>query len=300
MGAFITSADCPRGSRRISIDAHGAAVLPSMDMELDRISGAVASAFLCNAAQFAAGSIMAIAFFAAIRGKFSDSWRDGAAVIVPVALSAICGAVLPLGTFGVLPIVFVLASAGLAVPACAAFLCSNRFFNMLIPSTDPGFIWMTGYGRLILAVAAGAAAGALLAAAGSRSGHILRTRALKSADNRRPAVNTAAGLIGGLAWKAVIFLAVGAIVDVLFKGYFIREIVSFFFLNPVTGPPASSFAQLNVVNPLFLLGAWCIAVLTDFIGLAGLAAIVKPKGLVLYAGYCAVLAAVFCSSVLFL
>ncbi len=271
-----------------------------MDMELDRISGAIASAILWNAAQFAAGGVLAIALFAAVWGKPPDSWRDGGAVIVPVALSAICGAMLPLGIFGALPIVAALAAAGLAVPACAAFLCSNRLFNMLVPSTDPSFIWMTGYGRLILAVAAGAAAGVFLAADGNRSGDILKTRALSSADDPRPGVKTAAGLIGGLAWKAAIFLVAGAIIDVLFKRYLMREIVGFFFMNPVTGPSASSFAQLNVVNPLFLLGVWCVTVLTDFIGLAGLAVILKSKGLVLYVGYCAALTAVLCSSALFL
>ncbi len=278
-----------------------------MDMELDRISGAIASAILWNAAQFAVGGALAAALFAAVRGRLPGLWRDGGTLIVPVALSAISGVILPLGTFGVIPIVVVLAAAGLTVPACAAFLCSNRFFNMLVPSTDPAFIWMTGYGRVILAVAAGIAAGALLKNTGGfraayRDGDrsILRVRILESADGPRPGVKTAAGLIFGLAWKAAILLAAGAIIDVLFKRYFMREIVGFLFMNQVTGPLASSFAQLNVANPLFLLGVWCVAVLTDFIGFAGLAAIGKPKVLVLYVGYCAALAAVLCSSVLFL
>ena len=169
---------------------------------------------------------------------------------------------------------------------------------MLIPSNDPGFIWRTGYGRPILAIAAGIAAGTLLLFVGNGSGGLVRSRIAQTDEERPLGPRIAAGLVGRLAGKAAIALVVGAALQAAFQGYALREIVTFLFANPVTGPLASAFAQRNVVNPLFLLGTWCITVLLDFVGLSGLALVVKPKGLALYIGYCAALAVVLCSSAL--
>jgi hypothetical protein len=270
-----------------------------MDTEFVRIGGTFAHTLLWNSAQFTAGGGLAIALRAVRWEKLPDSWRGFNGTVVLITLSALCGSMLPFGTYGVLPLVVTLAFADFAVPACAALLCSNRFFNMLVPFADPSFIWRTGYGRVVLAIAAGTAAGLLLLAFGNRSAGILKIRTAQSETGARLGVKAVVGLVSGLAWKAALFLAAGAILDVLFQRYVIGEVVSFLFANAVTGPLASSFAQRNVVNPLFLLGMWSVAVLTDFVGFSGLAVIVKPKGLVFYAGFCAALAAVLCSSALF-
>jgi uncharacterized membrane protein YraQ (UPF0718 family) len=269
-------------------------------MELDKFVRAFLSTMLWNAAQFAVGSVLAVAVCAAARGNLPRSWRSANGAVISTMMFALCGSLLPWGTYGVLPVALVLVSAGLAVPAAVAFLLSNRFFNMLVPFADPTFVWTTGYPRAILAVIAGAAAGLLILSLGNRGGSLLRFRAVQSDPGSGFGAGNAARLVGGLAWKAAVVLVLGAALDTLFRGFILGEIVGFLFTNNTTGPLASSFAQRNVVNPIFLLGTWCITVLTDFVGLSGLALVMKPKTLLLSVAYCAALAAVLCSSVLFL
>jgi hypothetical protein len=274
-------------------------------MELDRIVHTLTETMLWNAAQFVVGGVVAVALCAALRGSLPRSWRHEAGAgrtgsgIVLVAVFAFCGVVLPAGTYGVLPIAAVLAAAGLAVPASVAFLIANRFFNMLVSFTDPTFIWRTGYGRAILAIAAGVAAGLLFLVRRDSSRSILRTRSALTEDKPRLTTRSAAWLVGALAWKAATALAAGSILDVLYRGSVLGNIVGFLFTNPVTGPLASSFAQRNVVNPVFLLGMGCVTVVTDFVGLSGLALVVKVKGLVLYVVYGVALAVVLgCSALI--
>ena len=257
----------------------------------------VATTTLYHAAQFAAGGALAVMLCALARGRPPRLLRR-AAGIPAIALLALCGSALPLGSYGILPLVVVLGAAGLSAPASTAFLVANRFFTMLVPSSDPSFIWRTGYGRPILAVAAGILAGVLLLFVGKGRGSVLRSSAVQADDERPLGPKLAAGLVGGLAWKAAIALVVGVILQAAFQGCVLREIVTFLFTSPATSPVASFFAQRNVVGPLFLLGTWCITVMLDFVGLSALALVLKPKGLLLYVGYCAALAAVLCSSAL--
>jgi uncharacterized membrane protein YraQ (UPF0718 family) len=273
-------------------------------MELDRIVPTFAEAMLWNAAQFAVGGVAAVVLGAAFRGNLPRSLRRTAGAgsaghaVFLIVLFAALGSVLPLGTYGIVPMVALLAAAGLGVPASVAFLCSNRFFNMLIPFADPSFVWRSGYGRAFLAVAAGIAAGLLFLNRGDGPRGILRTHTALPEDNPRLTARTAAALIGALAWKAAIALAVGSILDILFRTFIRGGIVGFLFSNPVTGPLASSFGQRNAANSFFLRAMWCVTVVTDFIGLSGLALVVKARGLALYVGYCAALAALLGASTL--
>ncbi len=201
--------------------------------------------------------------------------------------AAACGCLLPLGPFGALPIAWAALAAGSDVEAILAFLCSNLLFNMLVPFTDPTFIWLTGYARLLLAVAAGCLAGGLAYIVQRRGGGVAAVIAGGGpAPEKRPFRPAAVGryLLAAFA-RAWPFLLAGALAETAFRRYGLSALVGFLFTNPHTAFLPAFFAGQNIVDPLFLLATRIITILTDLSALAALALILRPKGVVCYLVY---------------
>lgn len=196
-------------------------------------------------------------------------WFGGALVCVTAA--AICGSALPLGIFGALP----LAAAALSVgpEAACAFIASNLLFNVLVPFNDPTFIWMTGYTRVVLALAAGILAG-------------IAAHRLKDAGESLFRDKAKVSLRG--IWP---FAAAGALLGTAFRAYGLGALMNFMFTNPFTSALPYVFAQADVTNPFFILATRILMTLTDFSALAALAALLRLRGVVAYLVFFALLAA---------
>lgn len=256
---------------------------------------AAGTAFSSYLAQFALGCLIAMPVSRLLR-----RWPSRPRLALAAVLgAAACGCLLPLGPFGALPIAWAALSAGLGCEAILAFLCANLLFNMLVPFSDPTFIWMTGYARLILAVAAGGLAGGLTLFARLRVGGGRATTTVGSAADRGGLLRSGGPALGSGAFgpaavgryllaaiaKAWPFLVAGALVETAFRRYGLGALVGFLFTDPHTAFLPGFFAGRNIVNPLFLLATRMIMALTDLSALAALSLILRPKGLLCYLAY---------------
>jgi uncharacterized membrane protein YraQ (UPF0718 family) len=257
---------------------------------------AATTAIVVNALQLLAGCILAIPLYRFASGRLSRGGSDRGAVFVSLLLFAVCGSLLPLGVFGIAPLFGALLAAGLPFPAALSFLCSNLLFNMLVPLNDPSFIWKTGYGRPILAVAAALLAGCLCLLAGCRAEPIVRPRGLTRADERTVELGTSVRSVGRFFVCALPFVFVGTAADVVFRRFLLPEVLQILAANPATSPIVGFMSSRNVGNPFFLLAMWVLSGIIDLAKLSTLAVILKPKGLLAYLGYFAGIAALLAIS----
>lgn len=257
---------------------------------------AITTDVVVNAAQLLAGCILAIPIhrFASRRLWLLGNGRG--TVFASLLLFSVCGSLLPLGVFGIAPLFCALLAAGLPLPAALSFLCSNLLFNMLVPLRDPSFIWKTGYGRPILAVAAALLVGSLCLMARCRAEPLVRPRGLTRAVDRTVDLGTSVRLVGRFFVWALPFVFAGTAADGVFRRFLVREVLQFLAANPATSPIVGFMSSRNVGNPFFLLAMWVLSGMIDLAKLSTLAVILKPKGLLAYFGYFAGIAALLAIS----
>ena len=238
-----------------------------------------------NVLQLLAGCILAILIhrFASARLWLLGNGRG--TVFASLLLFSVCGSLLPLGVFGTAPLFGALLAAGLPLPAAVSFLCSNLLFNMLVPLSDPSFIWKTGYGRPILAIAAALLAGCLCLLARCRTETIVRPRGLTRPVDATIDMGTSVRLIGTFFLWALPFVFVGTAADGVFRRFLLREVLQFLAANPVTSPIFGFMSSRNVGSPFFLLAMGVLSGMIDLAKLSALVVILKLKGLLAYLGY---------------
>jgi hypothetical protein len=249
---------------------------------------ASAEIFASSLIQFSVGIALALlAYRLSVFGRIASRLQraSGAAAPGAVFVAALCGAILPLGPAGAVPIAGAVLASGLGTALAIPFLVSDLLFNPFAAFTDPTFIWRTGYLRLLFALVAGSAAGLIALRAKASSPSLLREISLPP----RPGAATRFALSG--AGVGAVCLAAGALLDTAFKRYALGALVGFAYASPATSFVPEMLSTLNVVNPFFLLAMRILALLTDFSALAALALILKPKGILAYFAYFAAWAA---------
>jgi uncharacterized membrane protein YraQ (UPF0718 family) len=257
---------------------------------------AITTEAVFNAAQLLAGCVLAVLIHRFASRRLWLLGNDRGAVIASLLLFSLCGSFLPLGVFGVAPLFAALLAAGLPLPAAVSFLCSNLLFNMLVPLRDPSFIWKTGYGRPILAVAAALLAGCLCLLARCRSGSLVRPRELARAVDRTVELGTSVRLVGRFFVWALPFVFAGTAADGVFRRFLLREVLQLLAASPITSPIFGFMSGRNVGNPIFLLAMWVLGGMIDLAKLSALAIILKLRGLLAYLGYFAGIAALLAVS----
>ncbi len=237
--------------------------------------------------QFVAGCALALPIYrlakaGRIRAGIGNA--SGLAAFAGTLSASGLGVLLPLGLWGAAPMAAFALAAGLDLALAVPFLCANALFNSLVPFTDPTFIWRTGYGRIILALAAGSLGGLLA----------LRARPCETSVFRPRPRSALPAIAASLAC-----LAAGALADTAFRRYALGAVIGFLYASPATAFLPAFFARRNVENPFFLLAMRILATLTDFSALAALALILKPKGMLYYFAYFAAITAILSLSAFF-
>jgi uncharacterized membrane protein YraQ (UPF0718 family) len=216
---------------------------------------------------------------------------SGPAAWAAIPASALAGALLPLGPAGAVPLAAAALALGFGAELAIPFLCTNLFFDSLVPFADPTFIWRTGYLRFLFALIAGIIAGLLAHRARKAALLSFRSGALPSLGGalRREGEGVGFGAHARDALESLgigaVFLAAGAVADAAFKRYVLAAIMAFAYTNPAASFVPGFFATRNVVNPFFLITMRIVAVLSDFSILAALALILKPRGFLRYFAY---------------
>jgi len=257
-----------------------------------------ADAFASSIVQFAAGFASALLLRrlsvfgrlgARLGGRLGPA--SGPAAWAAVAASALVGSLLPLGPAGAVPIAAAALSLGFGAELAISFLCTNLFFDSLVPFADPTFIWRTGYLRFLFALAAGIIGGLLALRAREAALLSFRSGALPSLRSARPdyreRVGSGAHARDALASLGIgaAYFAAGALADAAFKRYLLAAIMAFAYTNPAASFIPGFFATRNVVNPFFLITMRIVAVLSDFSSLAALALVLRKRGFLRYFAY---------------
>jgi len=246
---------------------------------------AIATSGIVNIVQLLAGCILVIPFLRFASGRLSLLGNSPGTVSASLAFFSLCGSFLPLGVFGAAPLFGALFAAGLPVSAALSFLCSNLLFNMLVPVTDPTFIWKTGYGRPVLAVAAAFLAGGLSFLSGYRAAYLVRPQRLTPAVGAAVSAGRSVRSAGWFFLRALPFVFLGTAAEGVFRRFLLPEMLQFLAANPATSPIFGFMSSRNVGSPLFLLGMWVLSGIIDLATLSALAVILKPRGLLVYLGY---------------
>ncbi len=244
-----------------------------------------------NVIQLIAGCLLAIITHSVFKGRIDDALdTDGLKRLsfkrtAIIALLSLTGVILPLGIYGIIPLIAALLTAGFNSYAAGALLVSNVMFNMLIPGSDPGFIWKNGYRQLIFAFIAGFAAGLLVLLASKREGSAVRQRYMPQIKEDPSKPKMLVLLADDSFRKLGLLLVAGVIADTVFQRYMLGSIVNAFYSNPITEAIPTFFGGRNISNPMFMLTFKIIYMLMNLINLFVLTAILKFKWLIRYFGY---------------
>jgi uncharacterized membrane protein YraQ (UPF0718 family) len=251
---------------------------------------------LVNAAQLLAGCLLAVPIHRYASRRLWLLGNGRGTVCASLLLFSVCGSLLPLGVFGAVPLVAALLAAALPLPAAVSFLCSNLLFNLLVPLSDLSFIWKTGYGRPLLALAAGLLAGSICLLARCRAEHIVRPRELARPVDRTMNLGTSVRLAGRFFLWALPAVLLGSAADMVFRRFLMPQMLQFLAEDAVTSPIFGFMSGRNVGSPAFLLAVWVLMGMIDLAKLSALAIILKLKGLLAYLAYFAGIAALFAVS----
>src|SRR5271169_7041042 len=246
---------------------------------------AITTSAVFNIIQLLAGCILAIPLLRFASGRLSLLGNNPGTVFAALAFFSVCGSLLPLGVFGAAPLFCALFAAGLPVPAALSFLCSNLLFNTLVPVGDPSFIWKTGYGRPVLAVAAALLAGSLRLLSRYRAAYLVRPQRLTPAVGASASPATAVRSAAWFFLRALPFVVLGTAAEGVFQRFLLPEVIQFLAANPATSPVFGFMSSRNVGSPFFLLAMWVLVGVIDLAKLSTLAVILKAKGLLAYIGY---------------
>jgi uncharacterized membrane protein YraQ (UPF0718 family) len=245
----------------------------------------IAGTAVFNLIQLVAGCLLAVVVFSVFRDKAKVSGDTLKFRILVVVLCSLCGLILPLGIYGILPVAAAIFAAGFKSYAAGALLVSNVVFNMLVPYTDPGFIWRTGLKQVVFAFIAGFTAGILLTLLKDTEGKIFRLKNMPVLPDNLSRFRKVFVLADDSIKKLGLFLVAGVVADTLFRRFILGTVVDAFYASPVTRAIPNFFGGQDVSNPFFLLTFTIIYMLMNLVIFSALTSILKFRGLILYFGY---------------
>lgn len=237
-----------------------------------------------NLLQIVISSIISILAYYSINQKIKVIKTGYVYDIVIIVITAFLGILLPLNTFGVLPIFFVLLRLRLKTYLVLPIIFSNIIFNMLVPFNDPTFIWRTGIKRVIFAVVIGIVAGIIIKSL-KKDEAIVKIKKASDIFDEAFSLRLILRNIHDNINLMGIYMICGTLINNLFDKYILYNLTSQVFSNQNTAFIPRLFARFNVVHPGFLMATTIIFALLNFTNLSAMIIILKPKGFVLYVSY---------------
>lgn len=246
----------------------------------------IGTALLSNGWQIVAGSIIAIPLYFLPKIQWEGKGLLNKTVII--ILAAVGGMILPLNIYGMIPVALSLLARGLGFSLVLPMLMSNLIFNMLVPFTDPVFVWRTGIPRVIFALLTGIITGVLLTFINILQSDVnswFHGKGIRVLSGESFNIKN---IISNSGWNILIlavFLLCGALTNSVFHRIVWVKFMQIMVTNPQTAFLPRLFASLNVTNPIFLLDITIVATLMDFTKLSALFAIMKSRSLFFYIIY---------------
>lgn len=243
---------------------------------------------LSNIIQTIIGCILGIVVYRTFSGKVKNIPVSLSGDLLWIGLFSLAGMLLPLGLFGVIPVIAVFLSMGFQWYTLLPLIFSNGVFNMMTPWNDPGFVWRTGFERIVLALVVGMVVGIVLRITHFRGESLISHKKLSIPGEGSVGISNTLRFTSKNIYKMWIYIVIGVSADIIFHQYIMGKLINLVFANPYTSVIPHYFARLNVVNPLFLLTMIIVTMLMDLTRLSALTVIFKLKGIVFYFAYSAI------------
>ena len=240
----------------------------------------IGNLLILNLVQVIFGSMLAIIIYK-ILTKRPKGFRSEIALI---AIFPLCGILLPLDAFGVIPIAVALIAVGFKYNFVIPLIFSNALFNMLVPFNDPTFIWERGVRRVIVAYLAGLLIGLILKKLDWEEESYIKLKDLPKIDMDKISKKDIIIFIKKNIDVMGIYLLLGVILETIFHRYVLVNTVAWLYSNKISSGILYNMSGRDVVNPYFLLTMTIIYMLINMTKLFAMLRILKIKGIVTYFG----------------
>ena len=204
---------------------------------------------LSNVLQIAVGSVLAVIIYKFSVGKCHIfKVRTSYSILVIVA-SSLLGLLLPLDTYGVIPVALMFLAVGVRYENVLPLMFSNAMFNMMVSFVDQSFSWKTGIGRIILAFIAGIVSGVVFKIFKSKNENIIK---IKTSSLNGGSPNILLEIVRFFCENINalgLYLVAGAIINVVFHKYLLESVINIVFMNPSFSNSLSFLLIFDIANP---------------------------------------------------
>jgi uncharacterized membrane protein YraQ (UPF0718 family) len=237
---------------------------------------------IINIIQISMGGVLAIIFLGLFKGRLEKFQTSPVKNNIFALGIIILGTLLPLDTFGILPLFAAMIAAGVGYNKAVAFLVANAFFNMTVPYTDIAFTWKYGVLRPILAIVVGSLACFILYILKKQDFEVLRKNNVSILFKEFQGGIGFIKCIGNGINLFAPYLLVGVLANTVFKNYVLNNVLDLIFKSKATSFIPNAFSSLNVTNVFFLLVLNIAVMLMNFIKLSAFIAALKIRGVLVY------------------
>lgn len=245
----------------------------------------IGRALFSEVVQVAAGCLISVLLYRTVKNKV-DKLNAGIASELLIMLAAsICGVALPLGTYGVLPILITALAIGIKYYTVLPLFISNALFNSLVPFTYVGFAWRTGIYRVILAFIVGICAGIILKLLNIDKTGILRVNTIEHTYDNAGGFTAYLKFLNSYINTVGLYLILGVILDTIFLRYFFYSMMNTVNIGSIATTIFSHFKNYDITTPVFLLIMVIFYMLMNLKMFSGLLVLFKWKGILGYFVY---------------
>jgi uncharacterized membrane protein YraQ (UPF0718 family) len=243
-----------------------------------------------NLLQIGIGCVIAIILFRIGPIKTIGNRSNHFVDISLIICFAFIGIILPIGTYGVIPILSALILIGFKEYIVIPIVFSNALFNMLVPYNDPSFIWRTGILRVSFAFSSGIIIGLILKFLKTYGENSIKSSSLAYIESKTINPKNLISLFLKNIELLGKYLLIGITIDEIFHKYVLFQSFSLFDTNHYLALVPKFFSTYNVVNPYFLIAILIARMFLDLTKMSGIIAIFNYKGLLRYFAYYIILA----------
>ncbi|MCX7921351.1 MAG: hypothetical protein N3B21_04915 [Clostridia bacterium] len=247
----------------------------------------ISSTVLINVLQIVAGCLLSIPAYSLAKALSVKQQRGYITDMFFILAASLLGLSLPLGTYGMIPLIAVAAAAGVRIYIIMPVLISSIIFNMAVTFADSTFVWNKAVlGRMSLAFAVGILSGIILKSIKVNEDTLLRRKDLDKLIVTSKGISGITGTLGASINIMGIYLLIGVVAATLFQRYMFVDVLGAVYASSA----GASFAKFLVghnatTNVFFGLAVVIINIFMDLLKWSALFLIFKIKGIAAYIIY---------------
>ncbi|MCX8131058.1 MAG: permease [Clostridia bacterium] len=235
-------------------------------------------------AQVLIGCILGILLYAPLRRLFDKGLekRNRRDKILHALIASISGVLLPLGSYGIIPVVLSASAAGVGVRLIVSFYISNSLFNTLVPYFENTFTWGLGIKRAIIALLAGVLSSYVIGAIKLTGSRLLRLEIPENLLGQENGIKRFAFTGNRILLSIGAYVIIGAVAESFFYAYALGDIRTWFYSASAGLEFARFLTKYDVGNHIFLIAIYVFNSLMSPLKLSSLLALWNIRGVILY------------------